>query len=385
MYGNSAFGDKSILEAATHTHKDELAVSTNVSFDDPELDRLLSQYDQYEERFERPSERRRTRRKQKAPLNYQQRRLLETQAVNELADEASGLEGGFRTTYQPGRLEERWLYDSLRPFFELELISDVTAVVKGGKEANVYRCAGAAGSQTGSVAAKVYRPRMFRNLRNDAMYRQGRETLTAGGTPVKETEHRVIRAIGKKTGFGQQVAHTSWLMHEYKTLEALYAAGAAVPRPFGTTDNAILMGFVGDEQVAAPALSEVNLPVPLARILFEEALRNIALLLEHGLVHGDLSAYNILYWEEDITLIDFPQVMRVRSASGEINNNAHNVLQRDIRRICQYFRRQGVRADAENIAAELWRRHVHEVEEFTLADLSRYEADSEDDEPAAEE
>jgi RIO kinase 1 len=258
------------------------------------------------------------------------------------------------------------------------MISDITAVVKGGKEANVYRCTGAAASLQGSVAAKVYRPRMFRNLRNDALYRQGRETLTAGGTPVKENDHRTMRALGKKTGFGQQVAHTSWLMHEYKTLESLHAAGAAVPRPFGASDNAILMGFVGDEQVAAPALSEVSLSPALARELFDEAIRNIELLLQLGLVHGDLSAYNVLYWEEEITLIDFPQVMRVRSNTGQINNNAHKVLQRDVRRICQYFQRQGLRANSESIAADLWQRHVHEIEEFMLADLSRFESEDDD-------
>lgn len=353
-------------------------MNTKAAFEDSELDSFLDQYDQYEEMFERPSERRRTRARRKTPLNYQERALLKAQAVQELAEVTAGLEGGFHTTYQPGELEGPWLYSSLRPFYELEMISDVTGVVKGGKEANVYRCAGATASQHGSVAAKVYRPRMFRNLRNDAMYRQGRETLTAGGAPVKETDHRTMRALGKKTGFGQQVAHTSWLMHEYKTLESLHAAGAAVPRPFGASDNAILMGFVGDEQVAAPALNEVNLSPALARKLFDQAMWNIELLLQHGLVHGDLSAYNILYWEEEITLIDFPQVMRIRSGVGQINNNTQRVLLRDVQRICQYFRRQGVRADADDIAADLWRRHVHEVKEFLMADLSRFEPEGDE-------
>jgi serine/threonine-protein kinase RIO1 len=85
-----------------------------------------------------------------------------------------------------------------------------------------------------------------------------------------------------------------------------------------------------------------------------------------------------LYWEEEITLIDFPQVMRVRSNTGQINNNAHKVLQRDVRRICQYFQRQGVRANSESIAADLWQRHVHEIEEFMLADLSRFESEDDD-------
>jgi len=82
-------------------------------------------------------------------------------------------------------------------------------------------------------AAKVYRPREFRNLRNDKMYREGRPILTAAGRRVKKTDHRLLRAVGKKTEFGVQVEHTSWLMYEYTTLKQLHDAGAAVREPQG--------------------------------------------------------------------------------------------------------------------------------------------------------
>jgi RIO kinase 1 len=127
------------------------------------------------------------------------------------------------------------------------------------------------------LAAKVYRPRKFRNLRNDAMYRQGREILTPDGHPVKKNEYRVMRAIGKKTAFGAQVQHTSWLMHEYNTLEQLYRAGAAVPRPIGSGENAILMSYIGDGQQAAAALNEIDLTPDEAAPLFQEVLRNVEL------------------------------------------------------------------------------------------------------------
>ena len=144
-------------------------------------------------------------------------------------------------------------------FNQQELISDVVAQVKGGKEASVYRCLAHPALGVEWVAAKVYRPRMFRSLSNDKLYRQGRVTLKANGRPVKATDTRMMRAMGKKTTFGQQVAHTSWLMYEYTTMELLYELGASVPKPIATNENAILMEYIGDEQMAAPPLSQIRL------------------------------------------------------------------------------------------------------------------------------
>ena len=109
-------------------------------------------------------------------------------------------------TYTPSRFERVWLTDSLRPFYQQGLISDVLYYVKGGKEANVFCCLGREGEL---VAAKVYRPREFRNLRNDKMYREGRPILTAEGRAVKSSDTRLTKAIGKKTTFGVQAEHTS--------------------------------------------------------------------------------------------------------------------------------------------------------------------------------
>jgi RIO kinase 1 len=181
------------------------------------------------------------------------------------------------------------------------------------------------------------------------MYRQGRETLTPNGHAVKRNEYRIMRALEKKTKFGAQVQHTSWLMHEYKALERLHQAGAAVPRPMAASDNAILMSYHGNKQLAAPTLNGVNLEPEEATHLFQEVLRNIELMLQNGLIHGDLSAYNILYWEGEITIIDFPQVV-----NRQTNNQAYFILQRDVERICQYFVRQGVECDPELIMYELW-------------------------------
>ena len=280
-------------------------------------------------------------------------------------------EGSYKTTYQPSRYEATWLLQSLSDFYRQEFITDVLAMVRGGKEASVYRCSTRPGLGVDLLAAKVYRPRQFRQLRNDKMYREGRAILTADGKEAKETDHRLMRAIGKKSDFGVQVEHTSWLMYEFNTLKTLYAAGAAVPKPYAVAENAILMDYIGNEEMAGPTLSTVELGRDEARELFEETMRNIELMLVHGMIHGDLSAYNILYWEGKITLIDFPQV-----SSSQGNSQSHFILKRDIERVCSYFAEKGVRAaeNSDEIMRRLWKRHVEQDAESRAADLSRLEA-----------
>lgn len=291
--------------------------------------------------------------------------------VDEVADPGTG----YRMTYKPARFEEVWLRSSLRSFYEQEMIVDVVSQVKGGKEANVYRCQAHPRTGFDLLAAKVYRPRKFRNLANDRAYREGRPVLTGDGRPVKATDNRIIRALNKKAGFGVQVQHTSWLMYEVTTLQKLRQAGAAVPEVISANENAILMGYRGDAQGAAPALQEVRLKPTEARRLLAEVLRNVELLLQHGLVHGDLSAFNILYWQGDITLIDFPQVVDVHA-----NRNAFPILQRDVRRVCEYFARQGVHRDPNAIAGTFWERYGEQ--DYGEPDVEDLDADEpEEDEP----
>jgi RIO kinase 1 len=272
---------------------------------------------------------------------------------------AGATEGDFITTYKPARFEKEWLRSSLRPFYDQRLIVDVLAQVKGGKEANVYRCLSHPDLGDRLLAVKVYRPQRLRNLSNDAMYREGRSILTGTGQPVSKTDHRVMRALGKKTEFGEQVRHTSWLMHEFVTLERLHLAGAAVPEPLSAGENAIVMGYHGDAAMAAPTLNTVPLAPDEAAALFDETLRNIELMLDLGLIHGDLSAYNILYWEGAITLIDFPQVTEIMS-----NPHASAILRRDVTRVCQYFAQQGHHRDPNAIADDLWLRYGPDDDEL---------------------
>jgi RIO kinase 1 len=286
--------------------------------------------------------------------------------VRELADSIV-LEGGFKTTYKPSRHEAEWLLSSLRAFYDESMIVDVLGQVKGGKEASVYRCEAHPSVGVPYLAAKVYRPRRFRTMRNDARYRRGRQILTSDGRPAKTTDHRIMRAIGKRTKFGVQVMHTSWLMHEYMAMECLYEAGAAVPQPMSATENAILMAYYGDEVRGAPTLNEVSLDSDEASLLFREVQRNIEVMLAQDVIHGDLSAYNILYWRGAIVVIDFPQVVE-----SSTNEEAYELLGRDVKRVCDYFARQGVSCDAAALLDDLWMRHVEQewTSMIRAADLS---------------
>lgn len=261
------------------------------------------------------------------------------------------LDTGLAFTYQGSRHERAWIHEALDTFVHQGVITDVLRLAKGGKEATVYICAANPGLGVSHLAAKIYRPRKFRSLRNDALYRTGRKALDADGKLIKDS--RAVHAMRKGTDFGKTVAHTSWLAHELGALRRLHAAGVDVPRPFATGPNVILMAYVGDAAMPAPTLSQVALAPREAAPLFRRVVDNIERMLAERCIHGDLSAFNILYWQGAITLIDFPQVV------DPFDNPAGRaIFDRDVARVCGYFAGQGVDADPAALAAAIWERHV---------------------------
>jgi len=275
--------------------------------------------------------------------------------LREFVNKQDDSRGAFKFTYKAARFEAGWLLDSLGEFYEHKWISDVLRRVKGGKEASVYLCRAGTEVEADFIAAKVYRPRSLRNLKNDHAYREGRENLDGEGKIV--LDDGMQHAMAKRTDYGKNLLHQSWIAYEFTSMQVLHAAGAAVPEPYAMAGNAILMGYVGDIDGCAPTLSEISLDRAEAHSLFERVLRNIDILLEHECIHGDLSAYNILFWEDDITFIDFPQVV-----SPKINRNAFGIFQRDVTRVCEYFSKQGVRTNAHKIAYDLWTRHGYRAD-----------------------
>jgi RIO kinase 1 len=249
-------------------------------------------------------------------------------------------------------------------FYERKLILDVVSQVKGGKEATVYCCVAHPNTGVEYLAAKVYRPRMFRNLSNDALYREGRVAVDQSGKEVVR-DTRALRAIAKKTRFGQELLHGSWLYNEYETMLKLQDAGLPVPKLYGFGDNAILMEYLGEPGAPAPALEEVALPSEEAKPLFDLLINSIRLMLAHERVHADLSAYNVLYWEGQIRIIDFPQAI-----DPYFNPAAYTLFVRDVKRICQYFGRYTSVPNAAELAASLWASVMPGVSNDIQADRS---------------
>lgn len=247
--------------------------------------------------------------------------------------------------------EREWIFTYLGGFYEEHLITDVLRRVKSGKEATVYCCAADPRTGVDLLAGKVYHERMFRSLKNDSLYREGKAVLDDEGKEMRGRRERL--AMLKGTSFGQQLRHVTWLTNEFSVLQRLHAAGADVPRPFIHTENAMLMEYVGDIERAALALINVRLTREEARPLFDRLMWNIDLMFANGLIHGDLSAHNILYWQGAVKIIDFPQAV-----APFVNPNAYTLLVRDVKRVCEYFSKYGIWSDPEELTREIWAKYV---------------------------
>lgn len=218
-------------------------------------------------------------------------------------------------------------------------IHEVLFPVKSGKEATVYCCKGNPARHQGYLALKVYKPAGHRTFRNDALYHEGRVIPDA----------RVARAVRNNSAKGRAFKAGNWVNHEYAMLSALHRAGADVPRPVAVAGKAMLVEFVGDGERAAPQLYAVRLTPAEAEALLEQALRNIEIFLACHVVHGDLSAYNMLLDGGRLRIIDLPQAVDARK-----NRNARTLLARDVANICRYFASQGADAEPGTFAEELW-------------------------------
>lgn len=270
-------------------------------------------------------------------------------------DQANSEDAGYHFTYHASRHEKQWLMASMYQFYQEDWIEDILKMVRGGKEASVYLCSRPAGSNPRWIAAKVYRPRRFRNLKNDHLYREGRDQLDASGRVIHDD--RSLHAMRKRSPYGRELLHSSWIGHEFHTMQMLAEAGVDLPRPYASSDNAILMDFIGDESTSAPTLNTVMLGTAEAQQLFDRVIFNMELMLRFNRIHADLSAYNILYWQGEIRLIDFPQAIH-----PDQNRNAYRIFARDVEKVCAYFAAQGVNADPLGLANAMWQARGRLVE-----------------------
>jgi len=290
---------------------------------------------------------RQERRQQKIRRTEKKKKTAVIPDLTDFSDDLTDWVPSYAAALDPQHHERRWVIESVGHFYRENIITDVTRLVKGGKEANVYACTAHPAAGVKMIAAKLYRERMLRNLKNDAIYKHGRLLRNADGKQIKSSRER--RAVLNKSGYGQQIDFMMWVGTEYRAQTLLYESGADVPKPIAHSGSTILMEYIGDEYGAAPALNEISLKRDEAAALFDRVMENVKLMLAHNLIHGDLSAYNILYWEGTVCLIDFPQVVEART-----NPYAFDLLQRDITRVCEYFGRFGIKSNPVELAHALW-------------------------------
>ena len=224
----------------------------------------------------------------------------------------------------------------LQPLIDDGVIDEVIRPLKSGKEASVYvvRC----GDEI--RCAKVYKDMAQRSFQARVQYQEGRKVRGS----------RQMRAIGKATKFGRKEQETAWKNTEVDALYQLTAAGVRVPRPFGYFSGVLVMELVTDSTGhSAPRLGEVELDPAQARDYFQFLVRQVVRMLALGLIHGDLSEYNVLVAEEGPVIIDLPQAV---SAAG--NNNARAMLLRDVNNIRASVSRFAPELAATFYGEEMW-------------------------------
>ena len=218
-------------------------------------------------------------------------------------------------------------------------------ILKTGKEADVFLLERADPRQPDAgvvMAAKRYRSPEHRTFHRAATYTEGRSTRRS----------RDRRAIARKSTFGRQVAAGEWAASEWEALRRLWTLGLPVPYPVQVDGTEILMEWItvddGDGPRSAPRLAQARPPADLLAEWFEQLRAALVTMTAHGIVHGDLSAYNVLAAGERIVIIDVPQTVDLVG-----NLQGPDFLLRDCTNVCTWFRTRGLEVDEQALFAEL--------------------------------
>lgn len=229
----------------------------------------------------------------------------------------------------------------LQPLLEDGLIDDVIRQLMSGKEAMVFvvRC----GEEI--RCAKVYKEANKRGFRQSVDYTENRK--------VKNS--RQARAMAKGTRYGREAQEEAWQSAEVDALYRLARAGVRVPTPYNFHAGVLLMELVCDQDGnAAPRLNDMEFTPEQARTHFQFLLRQVVLMLCAGVIHGDLSEYNILVGGEGPVIIDLPQAV---DAAG--NNHARSMLERDVDNLTGYFGRFAPELLHSHYGKEIWNLYEH--------------------------
>ncbi len=225
---------------------------------------------------------------------------------------------------------------SIQALVDDGLVDEVLRQLKSGKEASVFVVR--SGDQI--RCAKVYKEANQRGFRTHAQYQEGRRVRNS----------RQARAMEKSSRYGRKEAEEAWQNAEVDALYRLAAAEVRVPRPYGYFDGVLLMELVTDaDGQAAPRLNDLELTPELAQEYHRKLIMDVVRMLCAGIIHGDLSEYNVLVDENGPVIIDLPQAV---NASG--NNNACRMLLRDVENLAAYFGRYAPQIRATDYGREIW-------------------------------
>jgi RIO kinase 1 len=233
----------------------------------------------------------------------------------------------------------------LQPLIEDGMVDTVVRKLKSGKEASVYIVA--CGDQV--RCAKVYKEAEQRGFHKLAQYQEGRKTRNS----------RDARAMGKRGRHGRRVQEAEWKNAEVDALYRLVGAGVRVPAPYLVHEGVLLMELVRDEGgEPAPRLNDVDITADQAREWHAFMMTQIVRMLCAGLIHGDLSEFNVLLDANGPVIIDLPQAVNAAS-----NNNAFAMLERDVNNMRETFGRTVPELLETEYAREIWK--LYEASELT--------------------
>ncbi len=228
---------------------------------------------------------------------------------------------------------------SLEPLVRDGLVDEVLRPLKSGKEAAVYVVV----SEGEVRCAKVYKEANQRGFHKQALYQEGRK--------VRNT--RQARAMQKNSRFGRQQQEEVWQNAEVDALYRLAAAGVRVPKPYNFVEGVLLMELVTDvDGAAAPRLNDLVFTAEEARDYHSQLIKDVVRMLCAGIVHGDLSEFNVLVDANGPVIIDLPQAV-----DAAANNNAAVMLERDVNNMANYFGRFAPELLDTHYGKEIWKHY----------------------------
>ena len=235
--------------------------------------------------------------------------------------------------------------ESLVPLFDYGVLDDVVRPLMSGKEAHVYLVV----SGGRYAVAKIYKDAENRSFKHRAEYTEGRK--------VRNTRDQ--RAIANRSKHGRQKDEAGWRATEVDMIHRLHAAGVRVPVPYHFIEGVLLMELVVDaDGQPAPRLGDLPFDASSSREMYERLLRATVQMLCAGVVHGDLSEFNVLVGADGPVVIDFPQ-----SVDSAHNANARKLLVRDVDNLHRFLQRHDPSARRRPYAEEMW--SLHERNQLT--------------------